>query len=81
MSRVDAGIGAVGSGQASARNDLAAAQRGGAEKAVIAHLVNPGRRDQDSQPLEQLQRLVDHMSGPVAPAALEAVQEAAVRKE
>ncbi len=48
---------------------------------MVTDLMYSGRRDKDSESLLQLERLEDHMGGAVAPAALEAVEEAAVRKE
>ncbi len=67
--------------QSSPADDLAAAQSGRPEETVVANLVDPGRRDQDGQPFQQLQRLKDHVGGPVPPATLEAVEEAAVRTQ
>jgi len=61
-----------------AGDDQAAADGGGSEKAVVTDLVNPGRGNQDGQLLDQLQGLEDHVGGPVAPAALEAVEETSV---
>ena len=48
---------------------------GRTQDAVVADLVNPGRRDQGGELLEEFQWFEDDMGGPVAPAMLETVEQ------
>ncbi len=47
---------------------------------MIADLVRARRRDEGDQFLQQFLRLEDHMCGSVAPASLQAVEQAPIRE-
>src|SRR5216117_4183810 len=60
-------------------HDLVAPARPGREGAVVANEMEARRGHEDSKAFDQFERLEEHVSGAVAPAVSEAVDETAVR--
>jgi hypothetical protein len=73
--------GDAGAGVTRTRDDERAPAGGRTQDPVIANLVNPRGRDQGGELLQQLQGLEDDVRRPIAPAALEAVEQPAVGKK
>jgi len=63
------------------RQNLASPSGSGCENAVVPHKVEPGRRHQSRELPDEFERFKDDVGRSVAPAALEAIQQAAIRQQ